>query len=74
MPKPASLVFLFILSLPVCAATVAAQNERTLSGTILTAQNETVARRQAARARIHGTPGYPFGLTAGITFRFFGKE
>lgn len=25
-------------------------------------------------ARIHGTPGYPFGLTAGLTFRLFGKE
>lgn len=25
-------------------------------------------------ARIHGTPGYPFGVTAGLTFRFFGKE
>ncbi|HYP02583.1 MAG TPA: TonB-dependent receptor [Pyrinomonadaceae bacterium] len=29
---------------------------------------------EAARARIHGTPGYPFGVTAGLTFRFFGKE
>ncbi len=25
-------------------------------------------------SRIHGTPGYPFGVTAGLTFRFFGKE
>ena len=25
-------------------------------------------------ARIHATPGYPFGVTAGLTFRFFGKE
>ena len=25
-------------------------------------------------ARIHGTPGYPFGLTAGLTFRLFSKE
>jgi outer membrane receptor protein involved in Fe transport len=24
-------------------------------------------------ARIHGTPGYPFGVTAGLTFRFLGK-
>ncbi|HEY0097387.1 MAG TPA: TonB-dependent receptor, partial [Pyrinomonadaceae bacterium] len=24
-------------------------------------------------ARIHGTPGYPFGVTAGFTFRFAGK-
>ena len=24
-------------------------------------------------ARIHATPGYPFGLTVGLTFRFFGK-
>lgn len=24
-------------------------------------------------ARIHGTPGYPFGVTAGLTFRLFGK-
>ncbi|HEY7784199.1 MAG TPA: TonB-dependent receptor [Pyrinomonadaceae bacterium] len=24
--------------------------------------------------RIHGTPGYPFGVTAGITFRLFNKE
>ncbi len=24
-------------------------------------------------ARIHGTPGYPFTATAGVTFRFFGK-
>jgi outer membrane receptor protein involved in Fe transport len=28
----------------------------------------------AAIARIHGTPGYPFGVTAGLTFRFFGKH
>ena len=28
----------------------------------------------AAVARIHGTPGYPFGMTAGLTFRFFGKD
>jgi hypothetical protein len=28
----------------------------------------------AAIARIHGTPGYPFGLTVGLTFRFFGKQ
>jgi outer membrane receptor protein involved in Fe transport len=27
----------------------------------------------AAVARIHGTPGYPFGVTAGLTFRFAGK-
>lgn len=27
----------------------------------------------AVVARIHGTPGYPFGATAGLTFRFFGK-
>jgi hypothetical protein len=25
-------------------------------------------------ARIHGTPGYPFGVTAGLTFRLFGKD
>lgn len=24
-------------------------------------------------ARIHGTPGYPFAATVGMTFRFFGK-
>jgi hypothetical protein len=24
-------------------------------------------------ARIHGTPGYPFGVTAGLTFKLFGK-
>jgi hypothetical protein len=24
-------------------------------------------------SRIHGTPGYPFGVTAGVTFRLFGK-
>jgi outer membrane receptor protein involved in Fe transport len=24
-------------------------------------------------ARIHGTPGYPFGVTAGLTFHLFGK-
>jgi outer membrane receptor protein involved in Fe transport len=24
-------------------------------------------------ARIHATPGYPFGVTAGLTFRFRGK-
>jgi outer membrane receptor protein involved in Fe transport len=24
-------------------------------------------------ARIHATPGYPFGVTAGVTFRLFGK-
>ena len=24
-------------------------------------------------SRIHATPGYPFGVTAGLTFRFFGK-
>ncbi|HEX8456267.1 MAG TPA: TonB-dependent receptor [Pyrinomonadaceae bacterium] len=27
-----------------------------------------------AAMRIHGTPGYPFGVTAGLTFRFFGKD
>jgi outer membrane receptor protein involved in Fe transport len=27
-----------------------------------------------AVARIHATPGYPFGLTAGLTFRLFRKE
>ncbi|HLL71925.1 MAG TPA: TonB-dependent receptor [Pyrinomonadaceae bacterium] len=27
----------------------------------------------AAVPRIHGTPGYPRGVTAGLTFRFFGK-
>lgn len=25
-------------------------------------------------ARIHATPGYPFGLTVGLTFRFFAKN
>ncbi|MBA3768012.1 MAG: TonB-dependent receptor, partial [Acidobacteria bacterium] len=25
-------------------------------------------------SRIHGTPGYPFGLTVGLTFRLFKKE
>jgi outer membrane receptor protein involved in Fe transport len=25
-------------------------------------------------ARIHGTPGYPFGATAGVTFHFYRKE
>ena len=24
-------------------------------------------------ARIHGTPGYPLTITAGVTFRLFGK-
>ena len=24
-------------------------------------------------ARIHGTPGYPLGITAGLTFRIFNK-
>jgi outer membrane receptor protein involved in Fe transport len=28
----------------------------------------------APALRIHGTPGYPLGVTAGLTFRFFGKE
>ncbi|MGH9903499.1 MAG: hypothetical protein ACRD68_16955, partial [Pyrinomonadaceae bacterium] len=23
--------------------------------------------------RIHATPGYPFGVTVGLTLRFFGK-
>jgi outer membrane receptor protein involved in Fe transport len=23
--------------------------------------------------RIHATPGYPFGVTVGLTFRFLGK-
>lgn len=27
-----------------------------------------------ARARVHGTPGYPFGATVGLTFRLFNKE
>ncbi|MDQ1559089.1 MAG: hypothetical protein QOD32_2149 [Pyrinomonadaceae bacterium] len=27
----------------------------------------------AAAPRIHGTPGYPVGVTAGLTFRFYGK-
>jgi len=26
-----------------------------------------------ARFRIHGTPGYPRTVMAGLTFRFFGK-
>ena len=26
-----------------------------------------------AASRIHATPGYPLGVTAGLTFRFFGK-
>lgn len=25
-------------------------------------------------ARIHGTPGYPFGITAGLTFHLFAKK
>ena len=29
---------------------------------------------EAAAPRIHGTPGSPFGLTAGLTFRFSGKD
>ena len=24
-------------------------------------------------ARVHATPGYPFGVTVGLTFRFLGK-
>jgi outer membrane receptor protein involved in Fe transport len=28
---------------------------------------------EAPAARIHATPGYPFGVTAGLTFRFGGK-
>ncbi len=27
----------------------------------------------AVISRIHATPGYPFGVTVGLTFRFFGK-
>jgi outer membrane receptor protein involved in Fe transport len=40
-------------------------------------QNRFVSRLQpgeAAVARIHGTPGYPFGITAGLTFRFYEKQ
>jgi hypothetical protein len=40
-------------------------------------QNRFVSRLRPgddALARIHGTPGYPFGLTAGLTFRLFGKQ
>jgi outer membrane receptor protein involved in Fe transport len=29
---------------------------------------------EAPVTRIHGTPGYPFGVTAGLTFRFSGKD
>jgi len=38
-------------------------------------QNYFVSRLagQAPAARIHGTPGYPLTLTAGVTFRLFGK-
>jgi hypothetical protein len=28
---------------------------------------------QPAQSRIHGTPGYPLAVTAGVTFRLFGK-
>lgn len=38
-------------------------------------QNYFVSRLagEPAVARIHGTPGYPLTLTAGVTFRLFGK-
>ena len=39
-------------------------------------QNYFVSRLspgEVAIARIHGTPGYPFGVTVGLTFRFDGK-
>jgi outer membrane receptor protein involved in Fe transport len=38
-------------------------------------QNYFVSRvlREPPIARIHGTPGYPLTLTAGVTFRLFGK-
>jgi hypothetical protein len=38
-------------------------------------QNYFVSRLQGqtAIARIHGTPGYPFTATVGVTFRLFGK-
>jgi len=38
-------------------------------------QNYFVSRLagQAPVARIHGTPGYPLTVTAGVTFRLFGK-
>ncbi|MEK7408984.1 MAG: TonB-dependent receptor [Acidobacteriota bacterium] len=34
---------------------------------------ESRLRGQAPLARIHGTPGYPLTVTAGLTFRFRGK-
>ena len=40
-------------------------------------QNRFVSRLRPgdpASARIHGTPGYPFGVTGGLTFRFRGKQ
>ncbi len=33
-----------------------------------------VSPEAEAVTRIHGTPGYPFGVTAGVTFHLFGKE
>ena len=39
-------------------------------------QNYFVSRLRpggAAVARVHGTPGYPFGVTLGLTFRLLGK-
>jgi hypothetical protein len=34
---------------------------------------ETKSANLIGCTRIHGTPGYPITVTAGITFRFFGK-
>jgi outer membrane receptor protein involved in Fe transport len=33
-----------------------------------------VTRTAPVVARIHGTPAYPIGVTAGVTFHFWGKD
>jgi outer membrane receptor protein involved in Fe transport len=81
MPKRASLILLFIFSLPLAA--FAAQAGRTLSGTILTAQNETVAgvsilvRSASGEQRAESDEAGNFRLRVPaetLSLRFFGKK
>jgi outer membrane receptor protein involved in Fe transport len=81
MPKLARLIFLFVLSPPVAA--VAAQAERTLSGTILTSQNEAVAgvsiivRSPSGEQQAESDAAGNFSLrvpTETLSLRFFGKK
>ena len=84
MPKQASLILLFLLSLPAAAAVaLAAQRERTLSGTILTSRNETVAgvsilvRSASGEQRAESDAEGKFRLRVPgevLSLRFFGRN